>query len=301
MFRVSERSNSTFSFVLAATVLASVLPTTWLHWTRDLSDVIRLPITPVAHAGNRLAGWLRPVDSGDGMNEADLRVHLEVLEQDRDRFQRLYRAQRLRSQELAAQLRLLQDLPEGLLRAARPPVILPTDVTARDPGDVVSMVEVKLTPDIEDRVVVGDVATWLNERLVGRVAHRSSFRVTILPLTHPDTGPIQGVVLDAAQEATGAPPARVLLKPLGDGLLAAEVDHRLGTSIGADVVLADPTWPIWAQALHVGSVISVEQIDEAPLRDLIIVQPAVQLHELPHVVLLARDEEPVASVGEDGP
>ena len=72
MFRVSERSNSTFAFVLAATVLASVLPTAWLHWTRDLSDVIRLPITPVAHAGNRLAGWLRPVDSGDGMNEACL-------------------------------------------------------------------------------------------------------------------------------------------------------------------------------------------------------------------------------------
>ena len=50
-----------------------------------------------------------------------------------------------------------------------------------------------------------------------------------------------------------------------------------------------------------GSVVSVEQIDAAPLRDLIIVQPAVQLHELPHVVLLARDDEPMTSIEEAGP
>lgn len=301
MFRVSERSNSVFSTVLVLTGLVALLPTAWLHWTRDLSDVLRLPITPVAHMGNQLAGMLRPVASNDGMNEADLREQLQLLEVDRDRYQRLFRAQRLRSQELASQLRLLQDLPEALVRSPRPPIILATDVTARDPGDVVSAVEVQISPEIDQRVVVGDVATWLNERLVGRVAHRSRFRVTILPLTHPDTGVIQAVVLDPARESTGAPPARVLLKPLGDGQFAAEIDHRLGTTPGSDVVLADPTWPTWAQALHVGRVESVRQLDEAPLRDLLIIRPGVQLHELPHVVLLARDDEPITAQGEFGP
>ena len=39
-------------------------------------------------------------------------------------------------------------------------MILPTDVTGRDPRDVISPVELELTPEIADRVLEGDVATW---------------------------------------------------------------------------------------------------------------------------------------------
>ena len=117
MFRATERISRVYPVVLLLTAVVALLPTNWLYWTRDLSDVIRLPITPVAHAGNRLAGMLRPVDAGDGLNTEDLRGQLQLLETERDRYERLYRAQRLRSQELAAQLRLLQHLPESVLRA----------------------------------------------------------------------------------------------------------------------------------------------------------------------------------------
>lgn len=295
MFRATERTTWIFPLVLALTGVVAILPTGWLHWTRDLSDVIRLPITPMAHAGNRLAGWLRPVDSVDGLNTVELRSRLLLLESERDLYERLFRAQRLRSQELAGQLRLLQRLPDSVLRAPRPPLILTSDVTSRDPRNVVSPVELKLLPEISDRVVEGDVATWEHQYLVGRVARISSFRVTVLPLTHPDIGPVQGVVLAAGDMDIAATPPRVLLKPLGDGTLAAEINHRYGTSVGDEIVLADPAWPEWAQALNLGRVEEVRQLDEAPLRDLIIIRPRYQLYQLPHVMLLARNEEDVVA------
>ena len=298
MFRVTERSNSFFSIVLILTGVLAILPTNWLAWTRDLSDIVRLPITPVAHAGNLLAGWLRPVDAVDGMNESDLRERMVVLEDERDRFKRLYHALQLRTQDLSAQLGLLQGLPDRMLQGPRPPLILPTDVTARDPGDVVSPVEVEVTPQIDERVNVGDVAIWRHEYLVGRVASRSSFRVTILPLAHLDTGPFQVAVLIPGQEEAGLAPPRMLLNPLGDGSFAGEVDHRHGTLPGSQVVLADSEWPPWAQALGVGVIESVEQIDEAPLRDLVIVRPRIQLHQLPEIILLASDEDPMTLTGE---
>lgn len=295
MFRATERIPRVYPVVLLLTAVAALLPTNWLYWTRDLSDVIRLPITPVAHAGNRLAGILRPVDASDGLNTEDLRGRLELLETERDRYERLYRAQRLRSQELAAQLRLLQHLPESVLRAPRPPMILPSDVTGRDPRDVVSAVELDLVPEIADRVQEGDVATWKHQYLVGRVVRISSFRVTVLPVTHPDTGPVQAVLVDSQDQDLAAPPPRLLLKPLGDGTFAGEINHRYATAPGDEVVLADPGWPAWAQALHVGNVESVRQLDEAPLRDLVIIRPRYQLFELPHVMLLAGDTDDLAA------
>jgi len=92
-----------------------------------------------------------------------------------------------------------------------------------------------------------------------------------------------------------------LLNPLGDGSFAGEVDHRYGTLPGSQVVLADSEWPPWAQALGVGVIESVEQIDEAPLRDLVIVRPRIQLHQLPEIILLASDEDPMALTGELNP
>ena len=295
MFRATERISRVYPVVLLLTVVASLLPTGWLYWTRDLSDVIRLPITPVAHAGNRLAGILRPVDATDGLNTEDLRGRLELLETERDRYERLYRAQRLRSQELASQLRLLQNLPESVLRAPRPPMILASDVTGRNPRDVISAVELDLVPEIAERVLEGDVATWKHQYLVGRVVRISPFRVTVLPVTHPDTGPVQAVLVHNRNQDLSTPPPRLLLKPVGDGTFAGEVNHRHGTAVGDEVVLADSGWPAWAQALELGRVESVRQLDEAPLRDLIIIRPKYQLFELPHVMLLARDEEPSTS------
>lgn len=295
MFRANEKISRAYPVLLVLTGVIALLPTSWLSWTRDLSDVVRLPITPLAHAGNRLAGMLRPVDASDGLHSEDLRGQLELLESDRDRYERLYRAQRLRSQELAAQLRLLQHLPESVLRAPRPPMILPSDVTGRNPRDVISPVELELEPEIVDRVLEGDVATWKHQYLVGRVVRISPFRVTVLPVTHPDTGPVQAVLVDPGNRDITAPPPRLLLKPLGDGTFAGEVNHRHGTTVGDEVVLADPAWPDWAQALQVGTVEEVRQLDEAPLRDLVIVRPRFQLFELPHVMLLARDGEGLAS------
>ena len=285
------RSRHILTLVLALTLVGAVLPTRWLGWTADTADIIRIPIMPLANVGNRIAGALRPVEvlRGGGSTVTDI---LQV-ESQRDKLERLLLAEQMRTSELETQLRQLQALPEST-RISTPPLLVRTEVTGRRPDHPVSGVELQV-PAL-DRIHMGDAVTWDGRWLVGRVTRVSGTRISALPITHPDIGPLMAVLLRDGEAVDMASAPRVLLRQDGRGQLLAEVDRRWGAQAGDRLVLADRAWPASLQAFHIGRVVSVGDIDEAPLRHRLVVDPEVQLYELPWVIIVGRDPGEPAGV-----
>ena len=138
-----------------------------------------------------------------------------------------------------------------------------------------------------DRVRIGDAITWDGRWLVGRITRVSDFRLSALPLTHPDIGPLRALVLRGDEQIDTAVPA--LLRQDGRGQFVAEVDRRAGISVGDRLILSDRSWPASLQAFQIGRVTELSDVDEAPLRRRLQVEPEVHLHELPWVVIVGRD------------
>ncbi|MCH2153766.1 MAG: hypothetical protein MK089_10545 [Phycisphaerales bacterium] len=277
------RSRHVLSFVLAVTLVVAVLPTRWLSWTADAADIVRIPVVPLASIGNRLAASLRPMRvlrSPAGTDDI-----LEV-EGQRDRLERLLRSEQMRTAELEEQLRHLQGLPAST-RLVAPPLLLQSEVTGRRPDHPVSGVELQLPLEAVDRVRIGDAITWDGRWLVGRITRVSDFRLSALPLTHPDIGPLRTLVLRGEDGIDTAVPA--LLRQDGRGEFVTEVDRRAGISIGDRIILSDRGWPASLQAFQIGRVVELSDVDEAPLRRRLRVEPQVHLHELPWVVIVGRD------------
>lgn len=129
-------------------------------------------------------------------------------------------------------------------------------------------------------VDVGSVATVQFVHLLGRVTGVRPRAATILPITSPASG-----VLDAIVVTAGVPGGlRTQLKPAGDGTLVGDVEDKTDANTqqpiepkaGDEVRLADPTrWPMHAQMLIVGKVVSVEPSPRQPLRKTVVVRPVV--------------------------
>jgi hypothetical protein len=216
-------------------------------------------------------------------------AEIDQLRRDRDRFEQLWQAQRVRADGFARQLRQLEGLPEAALRSPHPPLVVETDVTGRDPSDVRSPIELRMPRDGGERLAVGDVAVWNGQRVLGRLSHVSPVRLMVLPLSNPESGPIEVVPADAS---AGTYLPRMLLRQEGRGLLAADIDRRVVLEPGTRLVLADHRWPAWAQGLEVAVVVSIEALDDAPLRQRIIARPAVDAPAISRVsVLSAREQD----------
>ena len=280
------RSRHVLTVVLGLTLLVAVLPTRWLGWTSDMADIVRIPIMPVAGVGSRLAGAMRPVNI-DGNVIGDV-ADLRELESQRSRIERLLLAEQLRVAELETQLRHLQDLPPDST-TRRPPVLIKSEVTGRRPDHPASGVELHLGSELSGRVSEGDAVTWDGRWLVGRVTRVSDFRLSALPITHPDVGPLMGVLLPDDAEVDIAAAPRILLKQDGSGSLFGEIDRRAAVAVGDRVILADRSWPASLQAFKIGRVISMDDVDAAPLRVRLHIEPEVHLHQLPWVVIVGQD------------
>ena len=271
--------------VLLLTIGSSIAPASWLGWTADVADVVRAPIMPVSRFGTSLASWLRPPRDLEGrpVDEAEI----DQLRRDRDRFEQLWQAQRVRADGFARQLRQLEGLPEAALRSPHPPLVVEADITGRDPSDVRSPIELRMPRDGGERLAVGDVAVWNGQRVLGRISHVSPVRLMVLPLSNPESGPIEVVPADAS---AGTYLPRMLLRQEGRGLLAADIDRRVVLEPGTRLVLADHRWPAWAQGLEVAVVVGIEALDDAPLRQRIIARPAVDAPAVSRVSILSASE-----------
>ncbi|MBG83684.1 MAG: hypothetical protein CMJ40_03950 [Phycisphaerae bacterium] len=185
-------------------------------------------------------------------------------------------------------MRHLQDLPPDST-TRRPPVLIKSEVTGRRPDHPASGVELHLGSELSGRVSEGDAVTWDGRWLVGRVTRVSDFRLSALPITHPDVGPLMGVLLPDDAEVDIAAAPRILLKQDGSGSLFGEIDRRAAVAVGDRVILADRSWPASLQAFKIGRVISMDDVDAAPLRVRLHIEPEVHLHQLPWVVIVGQD------------
>lgn len=274
-----------FSLVVLLTMGLALAPAPWLGWTGDVADVVRAPIMPLSRVGTSIASWLRPPRdvSGRPVGEAEI----EQLREDRDRFEQLWQAQRVRADDLAHRLRHLEGLPESAYRSPRRPLVLDAEVTGRDPRDPRSPIELRTPREGADRLHVGDIAVWGGHRLLGRISHVSAIRLMVLPLSNPEAGPIE--VALAGVEGAGMLP-RMVLRQSGAGQFTADIDRRIPVEPGAILVLADPRWPAWALGLEVATVERVETIDDAPLRRRLIARPAVDAPAISQVAILSGSD-----------
>ncbi|MDP6601509.1 MAG: hypothetical protein QGH76_04355 [Phycisphaerales bacterium] len=288
--RAQARQRSTFAIALVALTLAiAMLPTSMLRWTRDLSDLLRIPVTPLSHVGTRLTSWIRTADAEEEV-PGDPQQRAEHARAERDAFRRLYDEQRLRADEFASRLQELEDLPEGAYRSPRPPLTITVDTTGLNPGEVSSLVELKRGGEAADRVQVGDVVVSGSD-VVGRVSRVGPFRLDMMPVTNNATGLVWAAIRPAdATSATGR--TSIAIQVLGDsrGVMRAHVDGREEVAVGDLVVLNDPSWPESGRGLVLGTIDSMAPLDEAPLRSELIIIPRRRARDHAFVVVLGTGE-----------
>ncbi len=276
----------TLPIAIVITVCFSMFPASWLGWTSDVADLVRVPVTPISHVGMMIKGWVRPaIEPADLPTDEQERNDLAVAE--RDHYRQLYHSQMLRATELADQLRMMQSLPESALRNAMPPVVLALDLIGHRPEDSSGEVELKLSRGVADRILSGDVAI-VGRDIVGRIARVGMTRVSLLPSCNKDTGFIRAGIVPAHPLTDSRPPllAEVLLQPSSDGFFNAQVQANRGVQVDDLVVLDDPSWPISGTGLVLGVITSVSQLDEAPLRIEIVVSPRRRARDYSKVVVL---------------
>ncbi|MDP7008852.1 MAG: hypothetical protein QGI78_04695 [Phycisphaerales bacterium] len=289
-FLSSRHKTHALPIVVGVAIVLSMFPASWLGWTRDLSDLVRIPVTPISHVGMMFTGWIRPaVAPSDLPSDEQDRTELAVTE--RDHYRQLYLAQMLRATELADQLRELQMLPETALRNPLPPVTLPIDITGVRPSDLTAIVELKLSSEYSGRIQTGDLAI-VGRDIVGRVHRVGLTRIEVLPSVNPNIELIRAAIVPAHPgNEHGAPlRAEALIQSDGDGGLYAEVPTQGGVEVGDLVVLDDPSWPAVGSGLILGEVIETSPMDSAPLRRAIHIRPRRNIRDLVRVVVLGSGE-----------
>jgi hypothetical protein len=271
-------------------ITISMFPVTLLGWTADVADVFRIPVTPFSHVGMLIKSWVRPaIEPFDMPTDEKERNDLAVAE--RDHYRQLYHAQMLRSTELAGQLRMMQSLPETALRNPLPPLVISVDLTGIKPSNPSGTVELKLSRAVIGRILEGDVAI-VGRDIVGRITRVGLTRMELLPLTHEDSGYISASIVPAHPLEDTRPPllAEVLVKPRDGGLFISEVHANSRVLEGDLVILDDPAWPISGKGLILGEVRSIRQLDEAPLRNFLTIEPRRRAREYTIVVVLGSGE-----------
>jgi len=281
----------TLPIAVGVIICISMFPASWLGWTSDVADLVRVPVTPFSHVGMLVKNWLRPaVQPFDLPSDEQERNELAVEE--RDHFRQLFHAEKLRSIELADQLRSMQSLPESALRNPRPPLVVSVDLTGIKPSDRSGFIELKLAREALTRIIEGDIAI-VGRDIVGRISRVGLSRMELLPSTNKESGYIRAAIVPAHPLEDTRPPllAEILLTPTGEGAFTSEVPSNRGVQKHDVVILDDPSWPICGRGLALGVVTAIKQLDEAPLRQIITVSPRRRAREHAHVVVLGTGEE----------
>ncbi len=279
MPRTDPRSQRAFTIAVGLTAVAAFLPSGWLGWTSVLADLVNVPVQPLADAGLRLAGWVRPPDRRPGGESEEFRRQAEELETARA----LLHAARLRIEALHEEI--------GELQAARrmnrgieinPLFARVTGQSADRPNG-----PIRINAGSRHGVEEGTVAVYRGVHLVGRVAEGvARLGSRVIPITDPAAGLLEAIILPADNPLApidGAP--RLQLVPDGDGALAGKLDRAVAVRKGDLVRLSDPSWPDSAQGMIVGTVEAIEDEDLQPLLAVIVVRPRYAAHRVSSVTL----------------
>ncbi|MBT8485345.1 MAG: hypothetical protein HKO59_11410 [Phycisphaerales bacterium] len=282
-----SRTQLALPVTLLLTLAVALLPVGWRYgWQRELSELVRFPLTPFTHAGNLLASWLRPVPSeGEGM-PIEIRERLEQLAEETNRAIALYQNERNRSLELEEQLRQLQMIPAHTLQVATGSAV--AHVTARHPDSATGVVRLKLARGHDRDIPVGTIAVYGGAHVLGRVAGEPTrSEVDLLPIVHTESGLVQGRVLPGATPMTPIDDGvLVQLAPTGRGTLTADIDRAIVVQEGDVVRLQDRSWPATAQGLLVGTVRSITVDEAEPLRYTLEIAPTYQVQQVAYATLV---------------
>jgi len=282
MRRSATRSQRALWFAVGLTTVLALLPAGWLRWTVVASDIVNVPIQPLADAGVRLGRVLRGPEGSAGEESEAVRRRTEQLEATRV----LLHAARLRIEALQEEIRHLQDARRFHQGVQIDPMY--ARVTGRSPDR--GRGPVRINAGSRHGVTAGTVAVYRGVHLIGRVADdvgRLSCR--IVPITDPATGLMEAIILpadDPAAELADAPRLQLVADGRSDPpSLVGDLDRNLVVQPGDVVRLADPAWPDSAQGMILGTVVSAEPKDLQPLHNQITVEPTFYAHDVASVTL----------------
>ncbi len=270
----------------------SLVPASWLGWTSDLAALVRIPVTPISHIGIIFTSWVRPsLEPSDLPTDEQERNELAIAE--RDHYRQMYHAQMLRATEFADQLRELQALPETALRNPRPPIIIQVDVTGNRPSDISGTIELKLISEASSRIRTGDIAI-VGRDIVGRISSVGKTRIVLMPTTNKEIGLTRAAIVPAHPTNTRSPLlAEITLQSNNNAHMIAKVVATSGVKKGDLVQLDDPSWPLVGSGLTLGIVEDVLPLDEAPLRQRVIIAPRRIARDVSRVVILGTGGEKI--------
>ena len=287
-----RKSTKALPAAVVIIIVISMFPARWLGWTADVADVFRIPVTPFSHVGMLIKSWVRPaIEPFDLPTDEKERNDLAIAE--RDEYRQLYLSQMLRSTELAGQLRIMQLLPETALRNPLPPLLISVDLTGIKPSDPSGTVELKLSRATIGRILEGDIAI-VGRDIVGRISRVGITRMVLSPSTHKETGYIRASIVPAHPLEDDRAPllaSEISIQPNEAGFFTSEVPETLGIKENDLVILDDPSWPVSGRGLILGVVRSVSQLDEAPLRNILRIEPRRRAREHTIVVVLGSGKE----------
>lgn len=287
MSSVRLRASKAFLAAIVLVTIIALLPTRLLGWVGDLSSIVRLPVAPLGDLGNTAAAWLRPIPVPHEEFSPDAQKLVLNLEEQRDRYERLYHASTQRIADLQEQLQQLQQVPIDTLEA--PVSLLRAQITTRNPSE--PNAPVQLNRGSRQGVATSSIAVYNGVNLIGRVAEVTAVSCSLHPLTHAGTGLIRAAVMPAADNTiTVNEAARVALKPVGNGSFLGDVSSDRAVKIGDTVRLFDSAWPMSAQAMIIGVVVEVHTKDNQPLRNEIVVKPRYTVSQLSDVTLIVEDQ-----------
>ena len=286
----SPRSRTPLAFTAAVviTVMLSVFPTRWLGWVGEVSSIVRLPVAPLDDLGNSAARWLRPPAETHAALDPQSRELVLNLEEQRDRFERLYHAAQQHAADLQQQLQQLQQVPVDTLNV--PVTLLRAQITTRHPNQPNGPVQ--LNRGARHGVETGAIAVAQGVHLIGRISDVTTVSSSLHPLTHSATGLIRAAIFPADGEtAEVAEAARVALRAVGNGTFVGDVSREYPVRVGDIARLFDAAWPASAQAMIVGAVVDVRTKDNQPLRREVVVQPRFTVGQIADVTLIVEEHD----------
>lgn len=267
-------TNRVLATSIAVLMVTSFLPVRYLTWSLEPARVVQRLSAPtmsaVKAAGDRFS------DAEPGSARDPLQGEIDDLRRENMRLRRDLREAR---RELAAALSTPTTGDTSVRR-------LPAKIIAESTSPVSAVLVARIGAD--QGVRPGNLAVAGGSHLVGRVADVDSSMCHILPITATGTGKF-GVM---TRPDDGGPGVQFQLEPMGDGTLRGlgyyETDGPAQTprraSVGDEVRLSDSAWPAH-EGLIVGTIVSEGSSESGPLRQVVTVEPLIDLRRIESVVI----------------
>jgi len=254
----------------------SLAPSGWTGFLiKPLGSLVQIFVTPVSHPMSMVAGWLSDAEQA----EPD-----DAVEAERARLETLVLSQQQQIRELRERIRELQggrEISEG------PMVPLIAPVVGRT-GDLTNMA-LRVRAGRNLGVTPNTVVAVRGTHLYGRVTDVTGNSCLVRPMTSKSSGPLGAMIFEQGSRQG----LLCTLSPVGDGTLEGPVDAQYSgdnqqqrqVSVGSTVRLSDDSWAMNSQMLVVGTVTDVRPDKQQPLRQVVTVQPSVDLQRVGSVIL----------------